>query len=71
MDQMSQDDRFLILLHKKIMNKAGSAKRRAKKYYTDQYKKTGLIPKPLLLAEQGINGRPKMQRQKTGPGSNG
>lgn len=54
MDQLSQDDRFIILLHKKIMNKTGSAKRRAKKYYTDQYKKTGLIPKPLLLAEKGI-----------------
>jgi len=54
MDQLSQDDRFIILLHKKIMNKRGSAKRRAKKYYTDQYRKTGIIPKPLLLAGQGI-----------------
>lgn len=54
MDQLPQDDRFFILLHKKIMNKTGSAKRRAKKYYTDQYKKTGLIPKPLLLAQNGI-----------------
>jgi len=54
MDQLSQDDRFIILLHKKIMNKRGSAKRRAKKYYTDQYRKSGIIPKPLLLAGQGI-----------------
>jgi hypothetical protein len=36
------------------MDKKGSAKRRAKKYYTDQYKKTGVIPKPLQLAGQGI-----------------
>ena len=48
------DDQFMILLHKKLMDKKGSAKRRAKKYYTDQYKKTGVIPKPLQLAGQGI-----------------
>ncbi len=48
------DDQFVILLHKKIMNKTGSNKRRAKKYYTDQYRKTGIIPKPLLLAGKGI-----------------
>ena len=54
MDQLPQDDQFMILLHKKIMNKTGSAKRRAKKYYMDQYRKTGIIPKPLLLAGQGI-----------------
>ena len=59
------DDKFMILLHKKIMNKTGSAKRRAKKYYVDQYKKTGIIPKPLLLAGRGImegrkcSGRPR------------
>ncbi len=62
---LSLDDQFMILLHKKIMNKTGSAKRRAKKYYKDQYKKTGIIPKPLLLAGQGImegrkcSGRPR------------
>lgn len=48
------DDQFTILLHKKIMFKQGAARRRTKKYYTDQYKKTGLIPEPLLLANQGI-----------------
>jgi hypothetical protein len=48
------DDQFMILLHKKLMDKKGSAKRRAKKYYMDQYKKTGVIPKPLQLAGQGI-----------------
>jgi hypothetical protein len=48
------DDQFMILLHKKIMDKTGSAKRRAKKYYLDQYKKTGIIPKPLQLAADGI-----------------
>jgi hypothetical protein len=59
------DEQFMILLHKKIMDKSGSAKRRAKKYYLDQYKKTGIIPKPLLLAGQGImegrkcSGRPR------------
>ena len=52
--QLCLDDQFMILLHKKIMNKTGSAKRRAKKYYVDQYKKTGIIPKPLLLAGRGI-----------------
>jgi hypothetical protein len=54
MEKLSEDERFIILLHKKIMNKTGSAKRRAKKYYIDKYRKTGLIPKPLLLAGQGI-----------------
>ena len=59
------DDQFMILLHKKIMDKSGSAKRRAKKYYMDQYKKTGIIPKPLLLAGNGVmegrkcSGRPR------------
>jgi hypothetical protein len=63
--RLSLDDQFMILLHKKIMNKTGSAKRRAKKYYVDQYKKTGIIPKPLLLAGRGImegrkcSGRPR------------
>jgi hypothetical protein len=63
--QLCLDDQFMILLHKKIMNKTGSAKRRAKKYYVDQYKKTGIIPKPLLLAGRGImegrkcSGRPR------------
>ena len=51
---LSLDDQFMILLHKKIMHKSGSAKRRAKKYYIDQYKKTGIIPKPLRLAGRGI-----------------
>jgi hypothetical protein len=54
MDRLPQDDRFFILLHKKIMDKSGSAKRRAKKYYIDRYKKIGVIPKPLLLAGEGI-----------------
>ena len=54
LDRLPLDDRFVILLHKKIMDKTGSAKRRAKKYYTDQYRKTGIIPKPLLLASKGI-----------------
>lgn len=53
-ERLPMDDRFFILLHKKIMDKTGSAKRRAKKYYMDQYRKTGVIPKPLLLAGQGI-----------------
>jgi len=62
---MTLDERFYLLLHKKIMHKKGSAKRRAKKYYKDQYKKTGVIPEPLLLAEKGImegrkcSGRPR------------
>jgi hypothetical protein len=71
MDNLSLDDRFHLLLHKKIMNKTGSAKRRAKKYYKDQYKKTGVIPKPLLLVEQGItegrrcSGRPRSIDEQT------
>jgi len=62
---MTLDERFYLLLHKKIMHKKGSAKRRAKKYYKDQYQKTGIIPGPLLLAEKGImegrkcSGRPR------------
>jgi len=59
------DDQFEILLHKKIMDKIGSSKRRQKKYYKDQYKKTGIIPGPLLLVKKGImdgrrcSGRPR------------
>ncbi len=62
---LSIDDRFHLLLHKKLMNKTGSAKRRLKKYYKDQYKKTAIIPTPLLLIEKGImdgrkcSGRPR------------
>jgi len=41
MAKLTLDERFYLLLHKKIMNKKGSAKRRAKKYYKDQYQKTG------------------------------
>ncbi|MCP4626596.1 MAG: integrase, partial [bacterium] len=48
------DDQFLLLLHKKTMDKTGVAKRMMKKYYKDAYKKTGVIPKPLLLAGQGV-----------------
>ena len=64
--QLPLDDQFVILLHKKIMNKTGGAKRKAKKYYKDQYRKTGIIPKPLLLAGKGImegrkcSGRPRV-----------
>lgn len=72
MDNLSIDDRFYLLLHKKIMNKTGSAKRRAKKYYKDQYKKTGIIPAPLLLlVETGImegrrcSGRPRSIDEQT------
>ncbi len=71
MDNLSIDDRFHLLLHKKIMNKSGSAKRRSKKYYKDQYKKTGIIPKPLLLAEKGVmegrkcSGRPRSLDEQT------
>jgi len=53
-DTLPQDDRFIILLHKKIMNKTGSAKRRAKKYYMDKYRKSGIIPKALFLAGSGV-----------------
>ncbi len=71
MDNLSIDDRFYLLLHKKIMNKRGSAKRRSKKYYKDQYKKTGIIPRPLLLVEKGImegrkcSGRPRSIDEET------
>lgn len=53
-DHLPLDEQFVILLHKKIMNKSGGAKRRVKKYYTDQYRKSGVIPKPILLAGFGI-----------------
>jgi hypothetical protein len=71
MDDLSIDDRFYLLLHKKIMNKSGSAQRRAKKYYKDQYRKTGIIPAPLLLVEKGImegrtcSGRPRSIDEQT------
>ena len=70
-DNLSLDDRFYLLLHKKIMNKGGSAKRGSKKYYKDQYKKTGIIPGPLLLVEKGImegrkcSGRPRSFNEQT------
>ncbi|NDY74614.1 integrase [Desulfobacter hydrogenophilus] len=71
MDDLTIDDRFHLLLHKKIMNKTGSTKRRSKKYYKDQYKKTGIIPAPLLLVEKGImegrkcSGRPRAIDEQT------
>ena len=52
--ELTLDERFYLLLHKKIMAKTGSAKRQAKKYYKDQYQKNGIIPGPLLLAEKGV-----------------
>lgn len=54
MDRLTGDEQFLLLLHKKIMNKRGSARRRSKKYYLDQYRKSGLIPEPLILAGKGV-----------------
>lgn len=48
------DEQFICLLHQKIMHKKGANKRQMKKYYTDQYQKTGIIPAPLKLAEKGI-----------------
>jgi hypothetical protein len=51
---LSLDDQFRILLHKKIMHKEGSVKRRLKKYYKDRYAKTGVLPKPLLIAAEGV-----------------
>jgi len=71
MDNLSIDDRFYLLLHKKIMNKTESGKRRTKKYYKDQYRKTGIIPGPLLLVEKGImegrkcSGRPRSIDEQT------
>ncbi len=71
MDDLTIDDRFNLLLHKKVMNKTGSAKRRSKKYYKDQYRKTGIIPAPLLLVEKGImegrkcSGRPRAIDEQT------
>ncbi len=59
------DDQFIILLHKKLLSKKGSNKRRLKKYYKDKYKKSGVIPGPLLLAGEGVmegrkcSGRPR------------
>ena len=38
----------------KLMEQIDLAKRRLKKYYKDQYAKTGAIPKPLLLAAKGV-----------------
>jgi hypothetical protein len=70
-DNLTLDDKFNLLLHKKIMNKKGSTKRNSKKYYKDQYKKTGIIPTPLLLAEKGIpdgrrcSGRPRSVDEQT------
>jgi len=37
-DNLTIDDRFHLLLHKKIMNKRGSTMRRAKKYYNSNIK---------------------------------
>ena len=51
---MPLDDQFNILLHKKLLGKTGGSKRSAKKYYKDKYKKTGIIPEPLLLVKKNI-----------------
>ncbi len=53
-EHLPLDNQFEVLLHKKIMDKSGSSRRRQKKYYKDQYKKNGIIPKPLLLVKKGI-----------------
>jgi hypothetical protein len=64
------DDQFARLLHIKLINKTGACKRQAKKYYTDIYKRSGIIPKPLRLAAQGImegrkcSGRPRVLEHK-------
>ena len=71
MNDLTLDERFYLLLHKKIMPKKGSAKRRSKKYYLDKYKKSGIIPTPLLLVEKGImdgrkaSGRPRSIDEQT------
>jgi hypothetical protein len=53
MDHLPQDDQFLVLLHKKIMDKTGSAKRREKKYYMDQYRKPGSFQSRCCLPVKG------------------
>ena len=59
------DDQFKALLHKKLLSKTGSCKRRMKKYYEDKYSKNGIIPAPLQLLKKGIvegrkcSGRPR------------
>ena len=69
--KLTTDDDFAILLHKKTMDKKGSNKRRLQKYYKDQYKKNGIIPKALLLVKEGImdgrkcSGRPRSLDEKT------
>ena len=50
----SWDEQFDRLLHQKIMHKKGANKRQMKKYYSDQYQKTGRIPQALKLVEKGI-----------------
>jgi len=57
-DRLPLDDRFMILLHKKIMNKSGSAKRRSKKYLCH--------PKTVMACCKRNHGRSKMQRTATG-----
>ena len=62
---LSRDEQFKVLLHKKLLDKTGSVKRRLKKYYKDKYGKTGVIPAPLQLIQEGIvegrkcSGRPR------------
>ena len=54
LSHLSLDEQFSVLLHKKVMHKSPDNQRQAKCYYKKQYQKTGIIPKPLLLAGQGI-----------------
>lgn len=62
---LSRDEQFKRLLHKKLLDKTGSVKRRLKKYYKDKYGKTDVIPAPLQLVQEGIvegrkcSGRPR------------
>ena len=46
---LALDDQFMILLHKKLMDKKGSAKRRAKKYIRINIRKQVLSPSPYSL----------------------
>ena len=54
LSHLTLDAQFSVLLHKKIMHKSPDNQRQAKSYYKKQYQKTGIIPKPLLLAGQGL-----------------
>ena len=51
LDRLPADLQFEVYLEQKVVGKTTSQRTSIRKYYRDQYKKTGVIPKGLLYRE--------------------